>query len=265
MALLVGALALGPKPSGAQETMTRERVEAIVGDYIKAHPDEIGEMAKQFVLRHPEVLREILVELNRQKAAQQPDPLAAQRAARIAAQSQAIFHSPHQAAVGARDGDVILVEFFDYNCGYCKRALGDTVALLAADPHLTLVLKDLPILGPRSVDAAQVAIAARMQDAQGDRYFAFHRQLLGASGPVTQDAALAAARDNGFDMERLQADMASAEVAAALKEDFELAQALQIRGTPAFIAGDRVLVGAIGLDALKAQVARLRERAAKGQ
>jgi protein-disulfide isomerase len=91
------------------------------------------------------------------------------RAAAIAAAGEALFASPHQATVGARDGDVTLVEFFDYNCGFCKRALADTIALAESDPHLKIVLKDLPILGPGSTAAARVAIAARMQEPDGAR------------------------------------------------------------------------------------------------
>ncbi|MGA2045415.1 MAG: thioredoxin domain-containing protein [Roseiarcus sp.] len=207
---LLAILSLAPLPARAEEGMSRESIEAIVAAYIKAHPDEIGALVKDYVVRHPEVLREILVELSRQKAASQndvaakADALAGERAQKIAAHAQDLFNSPRQVTLGDPGGDVTLVEFFDYNCGYCRRALADTVMLLGADAHVRLVLKEFPILGPRSVDAAQVAVAARMQDPGGDRYFAFHRRLLGSREPVTQDAALAAARESGFDMERLQ-------------------------------------------------------------
>jgi protein-disulfide isomerase len=268
---LLAILSLAPLPARAEEGMSRESIEAIVAAYIKAHPDEIGALVKDYVVRHPEVLREILVELSRQKAASQndvaakADALAGERAQKIAAHAQDLFNSPRQVTLGDPGGDVTLVEFFDYNCGYCRRALADTVMLLGADAHVRLVLKEFPILGPRSVDAAQVAVAARMQDPGGDRYFAFHRRLLGSREPVTQDAALAAARESGFDMERLQRDMTSPEVAATLKENMTLASALHITGTPSYVAGDKVFVGAVGLDALEAQIALLRQVGAKAQ
>jgi protein-disulfide isomerase len=268
---LLAILSLAPLPARAEEGMSRENIEAIVAAYIKAHPDEIGALVKDYVVRHPEVLREILVELSRQKAASQndvaakADALAGERAQKIAAHAQDLFNSPRQVTLGDPGGDVTLVEFFDYNCGYCRRALADTVMLLGADAHVRLVLKEFPILGPRSVDAAQVAVAARMQDPGGDRYFAFHRRLLGSREPVTQDAALAAARESGFDMERLQRDMTSPEVAATLKENMTLASALHITGTPSYVAGDKVFVGAVGLDALEAQIALLRQVGAKAQ
>ena len=141
---------LASTPAPAQSDMSREQVEAIVASYIKAHPDEIGAIVKDYVLRHPEVLREIFVELNRRKApspdnaAQKPDPLAGERAQKIGANAQSLFSSPHQATLGDPNGDVTLVEFFDYNCGYCKRALADTVALLGEDAHLRLALKVFP-------------------------------------------------------------------------------------------------------------------------
>jgi len=265
---LLVILSLATRPSVAEETMSREKIEAIVGDYLKAHPDEVGALVKDYVLRHPEVFREIFVELNRQKLAATGDAaqkVAADRAREIAAHAQDLFDSPHQVTLGDPHGDVTLVEFFDYNCGYCKRAAADTEALLSADPHVRLVLKEFPVLGPRSVDAAQVAVAARMQDAKGDKYFAFHRQLLGYHGLPTQDAALTAARESGFDMERLQRDMTSPEVAATLKENMALASALHITGTPSYVAGDKVLVGAVGLEVLKAQIALLRLRGAKAE
>jgi protein-disulfide isomerase len=271
LALPLALLSFAPPLALAHDAMSREKIEAIVDAYLKAHPDEIGALVKDYVLSHPEVFREIFTELNKLKAAAQGDAaqkaeqVAADRAQKIIAQAQNLFDSPHQVTLGDPRGDVTLVEFFDYNCGYCKRALADTVALLDSDPHLRFVLKELPVLGPRSVDAAQVAVAARMQDTTGDRYFAFHRQLLGFHGPLTQDAALAAARDNGFDMERLQHDMTSEEVAVTLKENMSLASDLHITGTPSYIAGDKVFVGAVGLDALKAQVAALRQYGTKAR
>ena len=188
------------RPAEADEAMSREKVEAIVGDYLKAHPDEIGATVKDYVLRHPEVFREILVELNRQKsgdAAQKTAQLPADRAQAIGAHMQDLYDSPHQVTLGDPHGDVTLVEFFDYNCGYCKRAVADTVALLGADSHVRFVLKEFPILGPRSVDAAQVAVAARMQDAQVS---GLHGQqaAMGLDGARNVDLLAIAIGDFGF-------------------------------------------------------------------
>jgi len=163
--------------------------------------------------------------------------------------------SPRQVTLGDLFGDVTLVEFFDYSCGYCKRALPDMLTLLHDDPKLKIVLKEFPILGPGSAEAARVAVAARMQDPGGQKNLAFHRELLGEPGPASKDKALAAAKDAGLDMTRLEQDMASAEINATIAEDFQLARALGLRGTPGYVIGDRVVPGALGVAALKNMIA----------
>ena len=152
-----------------------------------------------------------------------------------------------------------LVEFFDYNCGFCKRALADTLALLRDETRLKVVLKEFPILGPGSTEAARVAIAARMQDPA--KYLAFHQELLGAPGPATEQKALDAAKDQGFDMARLEKDMTSDEVAATIAENMKLASALGFSGTPSYVIGKGVILGAVGVEALKARIKLARETA----
>ncbi len=187
-------------------------------------------------------------------APQAPAKTPDERSAAVASNAGQLFSSPHQVTLGDPDGKVTLVEFFDYNCGYCKRALPDMLTLLKDDPKLKVVLKEFPILGPGSVEAARVAIAVRMQDPGGQKYLAFHQDLLGSPGPASKDKALAAAKDQGFDMARLQQDMASDEVSATLAEDMKLAGALGITGTPGYVVGNKVVIGAVGLDNLKDQI-----------
>ena len=160
--------------------------------------------------------------------------------------------------LGNRDGDVTLVEFFDYNCGYCKRALSDLMAMMKADPKLKVVLKELPILGPGSLEAARVAVAVRMQDPSGAKYLDFHRRLLENRGANDKARALAAAKDAGLDMARLERDMTSEEVGKSLDESMKLAKALGINGTPGYVVGERVVVGAVGLATLRDKVAAAR-------
>ena len=107
--------------------------------------------------------------------------------------------------VGNPKGKITLVEFFDYNCGYCKRALCDLVTLMKAEPELRVVLKDFPVLGPNSVEAALVASAARKQ-ISGDKFFEFHQKLLMGHGPTGREQALAVAKEMGLDMDKLQKD-----------------------------------------------------------
>lgn len=129
------------------------------------------------------------------------------------------------------------MEFFDYNCGYCRRALSDKMVLLQEDRELRIVLNELPILGTASTEAAGVAVAVRMQDRTGEEYLAFHRRLLGGRGPADRASALAAACEEGLDMARLEQDLSSDEVRRTLDENAALARAVGIKGTPAYAAG----------------------------
>ena len=265
---IVAGLLLFPQSGQTQDL--RSEIEAIVKDYLATHPDEVGEIAKTYMVKHPEAVGEILAEVLKRRsaakssagtgAAPAASPPAARgappvdRSAAVASNAAALFSSPHQVVLGNPDGDVTLVEFFDYSCGFCKRALPDMTALLKDDPKLKIVLKEFPILGPGSVTAARVAIAARMQDPGGQKYLAFHQELLGENGPATEDKALAAAKDQGFDLIRLKQDMASEEVAATLSEDTKLASALGITGTPGYVIGKNVVLGAVGLATLKGRI-----------
>jgi protein-disulfide isomerase len=125
---------------------------------------------------------------------------------------------------------------------------------LKSNPDLKFVLKEFPVLGPGSVEAAHVAIAARMQDPSGKKYIEFHQKLLGGRGEADKAHALAVAKDVGFDMARLEKDMDSDEVKKTIDEDMKLADALGVSGTPSYVVGDQVVVGAVGVDELKAKL-----------
>ncbi len=156
--------------------------------------------------------------------------------------------------LGNKDGDVTFVEFFDYNCGYCKRAMADMLDLMKSDQKLKVVLKEFPVLSAGSVEAAQVAVAVRMQDPTGKKYLDFHQKLLGGRGQADKAHALQAAKDAGVDMARLDKDLASPEVKATIDENFKLAEAMGMNGTPSYVIGKQVVVGAIGLDGLKEKI-----------
>jgi protein-disulfide isomerase len=255
-------LAFASAPGAAQTT--REATEAIIKDYLASHPDEVGEIAKTYLLKHPEILRDMFAELLKRRAATRAGgakmPDAIDKSAVISSNATALFESPHQVTLGNPAGDVTLVEFFDYSCGFCKRALADLTTLIHDDPKLKVVLKEFPVLGPGSVDAAHVAIAVRMQDPHGAKYFAFHQQLLSQAGPADKTKALAAAKDQNLDMTLLQTDMAGTEAEATIAETFKLTAALGINGTPTYVIGDHILVGAVGLPKLRSEVALARSK-----
>ena len=179
--------------------------------------------------------------------------------AAVAENNATIFSSPHQVVLGNPQGNVTMVEFFDYNCGYCKHALSDMLTLLKTDPNLKFVLKEFPVLGEGSVEAAHVAVAARMQDATGKKYIEFHQKLLGGRGPADKARALAAAKEVGFDMARIEKDMGSDEVKKTIDENVKLADLIGVNGTPSYVVGEEVVVGAVGLDALKEKIAAERK------
>lgn len=241
---------------------TRAEIEAVVKDYLDAHPDDVQRIVRDYLKNHPEILRDALTELitKRTPAAARPAPTGPDRKAAIDSNAAALFNSPHQVVLGKSDGRVTLVEFFDYNCGYCRRALSDKMVLLQEDRELRIVLKEFPILGAASTEAAGVAVAVRMQDRTGEKYLAFHRRLLGGRGPADRASALAAAREEGLDMARLEQDLSSDEVRRTLDENAALARAVGIKGTPAYVIGDTVIAGAIGAAGLKEKIAAERSR-----
>lgn len=240
---VAGALAMTTFSAGAQ-------------DFSPAQRGEIEKIIKDYLVKHPEVLQEVMAELEKKQA------LAESEKARSAVKnhSEALFNSPRQVVLGNPQGDVTFVEFFDYNCGYCKRALNDMVELMGKDPKLKVVLKEFPVLGPSSVEAAQVAVAVRMQDKTGKKYFEFHQKLLGGRGQIDKAKALATAKEIGLDMARLDKDLKSDEIARTLEESMKLAEALGLNGTPSYVIGNDVVIGAVGLAALSQKIQAARQQ-----
>lgn len=241
-ALLFGTVALGSSAMAQKAPFTEEQRKAI------------GEIVKDYLLKNPEVLTEVIAELEKRQAE-------AQRIAQANAvkeSQQALLNSPYAFVVGNPSGDVTLVEFFDYNCGYCKRSLADIQALIKADPKLRVVLKDFPVLGPDSVEASRVALAAKSQ-LQGAKLMEYHVKLMETRGRVNGERALAVAREMGLDLARLQRDMESPDVRTALQVNTELGDRLGLTGTPAFVIGDTVIPGAVGAEPLKQVVANVRQ------
>ena len=227
----------GAAPAGAQSFSNAQR-------------GEIERIVREYLIAHPEVLQEAIAELEkRQNAAEIEKQIAGVRQ-----HKEVLFNSTRQVTLGNPKGDVTMVEFFDYNCGYCKRALSDMLQLIKTDPNLKVVLKEYPVLGPGSLEAAQVAVAARMQDKTGKKYLDFHQRLLGTRGPADKAHALAAAKDAGFDMARIEKDLASEEVRETLQENMKVADAIGLNGTPSYVIGTAVVIGAQGYDVLKEKV-----------
>ncbi len=215
---------------------------------------EIERIIKEYLISHPEVLQEAIAELDKRQAAADVE----KAKAAVAGNAETLFNSTRQVVLGNPKGDVTMVEFFDYNCGFCKKAMADMFELLKDDPKLRIILKEFPVLGPGSVEAARVAVAVRMQDKTGKKYLEFHQKLLGGRGQADKARAMAVAKEVGMDMKRIDTDLASDEIKFSLEESLKLAETLGLNGTPSYIVGNDVVVGAVGLDALRVKVSTAR-------
>jgi len=228
---------------------------AIAETFSTDQREEIGKIVKDYLLTHPEVMQDAMAELEkRQQAAE-----AEKHRTAIVDNKATLFNSPHQVILGNPQGNVTILECFDYNCGSSKCAMSDMLDLIKNDSNLKFVLKEFPVLGEGSVDAARVAVAARMQDSTGKKYIEFHQKLLGGRGGADKMRALAVAKEVGFDMPRLERDMGSDEVKKTIDENMKLAEALGVNGTPSYVVGQEVVVGAVGLDALREKISAERK------
>jgi protein-disulfide isomerase len=238
---LAGALAVAG-PAAAQAPFTPEQRQAI------------GDVVRDYLLKNPEVLQEAMTELERR---QQETQRAAQAAA-LGQSRDALLNGANDFAAGNPSCDLTVVEFFDYNCGYCKRALVDLQALIKGDPKIRVVLKDFPVLGPDSVEASRAALAVKRQ-LKGEKLFEYHVKLMETRGRVNGERAIALAKDMGVDVAKLQKDMESPAVKATIQENVVLGDKLGLSGTPAFVVGDEVISGAVGLEPMRKTVAGVRQ------
>lgn len=197
---------------------------------------EVEQTVRQYLVDHPEILIEMSALLDqRQNEAQSK---AMQTA--LANNADLLYRSQRDYKVGNPKGDVTVVEFFDYNCGFCRRAMPDLLRLIESDDNVRVVFKELPILRRESEGAARVALAAGMQG----KYFEMHRALLEMNGVASAESGLALAAEMGLDVERLKTDMNAPQVDEAIAEARTLAEQIGVQGTPLYLIGDRIIPGA---------------------
>ena len=223
--------------------------------FSEAQKDEMRKVFRDYLMQNPEIIREAMDELQRK----QEEAQTAAAAAAISGDKR-IFSSKRQVVIGNPDGDMTLVEFFDYNCGYCKRAHADMKRLLEEDKNLRIVLKEFPILSQGSLEAAQIGVAINM--IAPEKYFEFHDALITERGQVDGAKALAVAEDLGLDIGKLKEMAQSAETRATIEEVRELGDKLAINGTPSYVTPRELLVGAVGYDTLKAKIEEARKACA---
>jgi protein-disulfide isomerase len=212
--------------------------------------DEFERRVQTYILDHPEV---IIESVNRMEARQRAS---AETEVQVIIQSRAdeLFHDPNTAVGGNPSGDVTLVEFFDYNCPYCRQMVPVMTQAESADSQLRIVYKEFPILGPNSKLAAKAALAAHRQG----KYLAFHRALYEVRGAVDPSKVAEVVATVGLDADRLKADMEDPAIAVLIEKNLALAQALRIDGTPGFVAGRQIVRGAVDLKALQAFIQEAR-------
>lgn len=266
---LVGAIAL-TLPSTVQladagnaDNTTVEAVKKELlndSDFVKAvgqhlnneqNDDHIRQVVKDYLIKNPEVMLEVQDALNDK----QEKKIAESQTLTLQSKKDEIFNSPNDAVLGNPKGSVTLVEFFDYNCGYCKKSYPDLENLIKSDPKLRVVIKDFPILGPDSVKAHIVARA--VMKIMPEKYAEFHKELLTIPGRSNEEKAIKIAVKLGVDEQKLRSTMQDESLQQAFVDNGQLAYALGINGTPSYILGNNVLVGAVGENILKAKIAEL--------
>ncbi len=220
------------------------------GTFTPKQVDAIEAIIKDYLIKNPR----IMLEVTRALEQLQREELAKQQAAVIASNKAKIFDQTVDYALGNGRGDVTVVEFFDYNCGWCKRALNDIVKLSKADPKLRIIMKEFPIFGEASTLAAKAALASQRQN----KYWAYHTALM-REQRVTTSNVFEIAEQVGLDVEQLKKDMQDPAFDAAIRQNIEVARALNMEGTPAFIIDSKVSVGYLPADAIRGMVADIRK------
>ena len=222
--IISGGLWLTSAPNAHAEEFTKDQSKAI------------GKIVREYLMKNPEILLDVQAALEKRMETAR----AKQMEQSMVANADNIFRAKDAAFVGNPKGDVTVVEFFDYNCGYCKRALDQVAKVVEGDKNIKVIFKELPIFGKESEDAARIALAARNQG----KYWEVHKDLLLAQGRANEAKALRIAEKHGLDMTRIKADMKSVEITRAIEETKTLAQSMGINGTPHFFVGNRIIPGA---------------------
>ena len=211
---------------------------------------EMGDFIRSYLLEHPEILREMADKLEQQD--QQDEQIA--RTEGLAKQKNVVFRHDGDAVIGNPKGDVTIIEFMDYNCGWCKRSVGEVQALVEKDKNLRIVLKEFPIFGQHSEFAAKAALASIRQG----KYWPFHQAMFAHEGQITDQVVLEIAKGQGLDVAKLNEDMKDQKVLNTISANYDLAKTLKLNGTPAFIVDSKVFPGYLPLDALEAAIAEVR-------
>ncbi|NGZ11877.1 MAG: DsbA family protein [Nitrospira sp. LK70] len=233
LAVLLSGCSTTVKEAKSASVSSQELTDAAIERYIRAHPEVIEQSLQGLLAKREAELKE------HHKAA-------------LATKQNELLHDPASPVSGNPNGEITLVEFYDYRCGYCKKAAPSVTELQKVDPRVRVVYKDFPILGEPSELAAKAALASQ---AQG-KHQAFHEALLASHVDMSKEAILKIAVSVGLDAKRLEVDMANPKWQAVIDKNRALARDLGISGTPGFIVGNELVPGALDLNGLKELIAR---------
>jgi protein-disulfide isomerase len=223
---------------------------ALAESFSPAQKTEIEKLVKSYLLSHPEILRDMASALD---AADKKTADAA-RGETLTSKAKDIYHDGMDGIIGNPKGDVTVVEFMDYNCGWCRKGIKEIQSLVKSDPNVRVIMKEFPIFGEGSEYAAKAALASARQG----KYWEFHQALFTSEGKVTPEVTDQIAQDLGLDVAKLKTDMADPAIVAQIQKTTELAQTLQLTGTPAFIVDKKLFPGYIQLSEIQASVADVR-------
>ena len=235
LAALTATTFLGTLPVPAQE-LTEERVK---------------ELVLEAILENPQIVMDAVTILQAREA----EAAEAQAQAAMGENRDALEQDPNAPVLGNPEGDVTVVEFFDYNCPYCRRAASEVASLIENDGDVRIVYREWPILGEGSVFASRAALAAREQD----KYAELHEAMLGAEGRLDETSVMRIAEEVGLDIDKLRADMEAPEVQSHIDTSMALAQSLGFTGTPSFVIGENRAPGLIDAEQMQAMIEMVRE------
>lgn len=224
------------------------------GAFSAAQKDDIGVIVKEYLMDNPNVIFESIEAYRAQQ-----EQLAQRETEEKIVDNIAFLTRAEAPSIGNPNGDITVIEFFDYNCGYCKRALPDIQKVVKADDNLRVVFKEMPILGPTSHVASQWALAAHKQG----KYFEFHVAVMEHRGPKDEEQLAKLSKDIGLDVDKMKADIASGDIEKELQKVLSVGREIGVSGTPAFIVGDTFIPGYVGIDGLKDAIKAERAKAQK--
>lgn len=230
LVLCTNSLFLPTSTAISQEAVTRDEVRTIIREYLLENP-------------------EILLEVQQALEQKQQEELALTQQQTIQENQELLYNSPYQIVFGDINAKKTIVEFFDYNCSFCQRAMADMQEFIEKDKDVKFVLKEFPVLGEASLDASRVSMA--FSKIMPEKHPQFHVDLLSFDGIKDRETALQVAESLGAERSAIEAEMEDPEILQALRDVYEVANGLGISGTPSYVTGDQVVFGAVGYDQLK--------------